>query len=108
MRCSHVEKGKKMDNLAKCAFLAKKAGMSYGNWMAIYGEKIIVKKEAKIPAGWKLCEGCKKPFRGKPNQRFCEPQCRNEVYQKKYLESHKEHLREYRRNWREARKKLNA
>lgn len=97
-----------MDNLAKCAFLAKKAGMSYGNWMAIYGEKITRKKEVVIPEGWKLCECCKKPFRGKPNQRFCEPHCRNSTYQKQYSESHRDRIREYMKDYREERKKKNG
>lgn len=82
-----------MDNLAKCAFLAKKAGMSYGNWMAIYGEKIIKKQEKAIPKGWKECEWCKKLFRAKPIQRFCEPACRTEAY----LANNKEKLAEKKR-----------
>ena len=86
-----------MDNLARCAMLARKDGMSYGQWMAIHGEKEIKKKEEAIPEGWKLCEWCKKPFRGKPNQRFCEISCRTEAY----AATHREQLQEKNRKYRE-------
>jgi hypothetical protein len=69
-----------MDNLARCAMLAKQAGLSYGNWIAIYGEKEIKKKEEPIPDGWKPCEWCGKPFRGMHNKRFCDMTCRVQAY----------------------------
>ena len=86
-----------MDNLARCAMLAKRDGISYGQWMAIHGQKVIVKKEEAIPEGWKLCEWCKKPFRANAQQRFCEPHCRNQAY----AVTHREYLLEQNRKCRE-------
>ena len=86
-----------MDNLARCAMLAKRDGMSYGHWMAIHGEKVIVKKEEVIPEGWGQCEYCRKLFRVKKQQRFCEPYCRN----KAYSEAHRELIRVKNMNSRE-------
>lgn len=91
-----------MDNLARCAMLAKKEGMSYGNWIAIYGEKEIKKKEEPIPDGWKLCEYCGKPFRGMHNKRFCDMTCRVQAYYEKnhdkLLESKKKCYRKGKKN----------
>ena len=85
-----------MDNLARCAMLAKRDGMSYGHWIAIHGEKQITKKEV-IPEGWGQWEYCRKLFRVKKQQRFCEQYCRN----KAYSEAHRELIRVKNMNSRE-------
>lgn len=72
-----------MDNLARCALLAKKAGVSYGQWMAIHGEKVITKKDEILPPGWKLCEECGKPFRSRCGKMFCDGVCAKRAYYKK-------------------------
>ena len=100
MRYSLAEKGKTMDNLSKCAKLAKKAGMSYGQWMALHGSKPKKKKAESLPEGWRRCEECGKPFRGKSGQRFCEISCRNSAY----LRKDAKRRRDYMRKWRAERK----
>ena len=94
-----------MDNLARCAMLAKRDGMSYGQWMAIHGEKQIKKKKEKIPEGWKPCEWCKKLFRANAQQRFCEPYCRNQAYAVTHREKLVEKNRKYRERYHERKKK---
>lgn len=93
-----------MDNLARCAFLAKKAGMSYGNWMAIYGEKDIKKKEEPITDGWKPCEYCGKLFRAVGTKRYCEPECRNSDYYEKNSERLIQKVKDYQKRYRERKK----
>ena len=87
-----------MDNLARCAMLAKRDGMSYGHWMAIHGEKVITKKEV-IPEGWRQCEYCRKLFRANKQQRFCEPYCRNQAYAVTNREKLAEKNRKYRERY---------
>jgi uncharacterized Zn finger protein (UPF0148 family) len=84
-----------MDNLARCAMLAKQEGMSYGQWMALHGQT-IVKEEKELPKGWKLCEECGKPFYSKCGKRFCEPYCRIKAYSRKDVERKKTYMRKYR------------
>ena len=100
-----------MDNLARDAFLARKAGMSYGKWKAM--QPIAPKKEKVIPEGWRKCKGCGiafKPNRG--NHVYCEIECRardwarkhkevHQVYYEKYREKHIEYMRDYRRRKKE-------
>lgn len=70
-----------MDNLAKCAKEAKKAGISYGRYMALKKTKL---QPRKIPEGWIACEWCGKYFKPhQSNQRYCEIGCRSEAYQEK-------------------------
>lgn len=107
MRCSHVEKGKKMDNLAKCAFLAKREGLSYGNWIAIYGEKVIARKGVPVEEGWKPCEYCGKLLRAKGSKRFCQLDCRNSAYYENNTDKIIQKVKDYQKRYRE-RKKLNG
>ena len=69
-----------MDNLDLCAGLAKKAGMSYGQWMALQAPKQYVRK---IPEGWKPCEWCGKYFKPGYGKKFCDINCRSEAYREK-------------------------
>ncbi len=95
-----------MDNLARCAMLAKRDGMSYGQWMAMYGEKVINKKEEPVlPPGWKLCEGCGKPFQAKRQQRFCEISCRDQAYKRNHREKMLERNRKALQRYYERKKK---
>lgn len=94
-----------MDNLARCAMLAKKAGVSYGNWMAMHGEKDIKKKEEPIPDGWKPCEYCGKLFRARGTKRYCEPECRNSDYYKKNSAMFIQRVKDCQKRYREREKK---
>lgn len=69
-----------MDNLDRCAREAKKAGMSYGHWMALQTPKEFIRK---IPEDWIACERCGKYFKPSTNQRFCDITCRAEAYREK-------------------------
>lgn len=66
------------DKLAQEAAKARAAGMSYGQWKAL--QPVVVADPRAIPDGWKACEYCGKPFKGKVNKRFCEVGCRLEAY----------------------------
>lgn len=68
-----------MDNLAKDAFLAKRAGMTYGKWKANNPSTAGYKVEL-IPDGWRKCECCGKPYKpARAMQKFCELSCRDEA-----------------------------
>lgn len=94
-----------MDNLARCAMLAKRDGMSYGQWMAIHGEKQIKKKEESINEGWKPCEWCGKMFRARPNKRFCDLDCRSAAYYENNRDKLLEYETAYQRRYREEKKR---
>ena len=95
-----------MDNLARCAMLAKRDGMSYGQWMAIHGEKQIKKKEEPAEEGWKQCEYCGKLFSARPHKRFCELACRTAAYYEKNSETIIKKAKDYQRRYREKKKNL--
>lgn len=83
-----------MDNLARDAILAKKAGLSYGQWKAM--QKPVVKKEKKAKNGWKKCKGCGKLFEPRNNkQKYCDIVCRDAGY----YAAHRDEIREYARNY---------
>lgn len=70
-----------MDNLAKCAFLARQNGMSYGQYMALYRPpkppRPKVKKLAEKKPD-KLCKECGNPIvqkKGVRPQIFCCVAC---------------------------------
>lgn len=71
-----------MDNLAKDAKAAMKAGMSYGRWKAMQ-EPVKVKKG--IPEGWLVCQWCGEPFKPKPKckMKFCDYFCQQKAYKNK-------------------------
>ena len=97
-----------MDNLARCAMLARKDGMSYGQWMAIHGEKVAEKKTKKKeevnPEGWKPCEYCGKLFRAKGSKRFCELECRTAAYYENNSETIIKKVRDYQKRYREEKR----
>lgn len=93
-----------MDNLARDAALAKDAGMSYGQWKAMYPNTKVdelkikpVKKE--VEPGWKVCPHCGKKF--KPNkfastrQTYCEIGCQKEAQKARDKDKMREYYREY-------------
>ena len=94
-----------MDNLARCAMLAKRDGMSYGQWMAIHGEKQIKKKEEPVEEGWKPCEYCGKLFRAKGSKRFCELECRTAAYYENNSVAIIKKVKEYQRRYREEKRR---
>ena len=95
-----------MDNLARCAMLAKRDGKSYGQWMAIHGEKEIKKKKV-IPEGWKPCEYCGKMFRAGQHKRFCEIECRTRAYYENNREKILENLKAAQKRFREKKAEKN-
>lgn len=77
-----------MDNLARDAMLALKAGMTYGKWKAMQ-EPVKIKKKT-LPDGWIECKYCGKAF--KPTrgcQKYCCMDCRNRAYAPKAREKQK-------------------
>lgn len=71
-----------MDNTSKDAMLARKAGMSYGQWKALHP---YTKEEAKpIPSKKEsVCQYCGKTFYPKTNrpQKYCQFYCQNTAAQ---------------------------
>ena len=72
------------DQLAKDAAAARAAGMSYGKWKALQGERPETKKE--IPEGWRICVYCGKPFKPATwrKQLYCEAYCQKRATEKRY------------------------
>lgn len=74
-----------MDNLARNAMLARKDGMSYGQWKALHpttmGEKTPDEREC-------VCLHCGKTFIPKTNrpQKYCQFYCQNAAAQKRERE----------------------
>lgn len=85
-----------MDNLARCAMLAKQKCMSYGRYMALYRPTLPKKKEENIPEGWRKCLFCGKLFKPKPSQKFCDLYCRQQAYAQKENEIQRAYMKEYR------------
>lgn len=81
-----------MDNLAKDAAAALKAGMSYGRWKAMQDPVVI---ERKIPDGWQVCRCCGKPFKPKKRgtQKYCDNYCMRRVVNERYRKRSKERER---------------
>lgn len=73
-----------MDQLSQDAAAALAAGMTYGKWKALQGER--PETEKKIPEGWQICAHCGKPF--KPTtwrkQIYCESYCQKSATDKRY------------------------
>lgn len=88
---------KKLDKLSQDMIQCAKDGFGvhYGRWKATQ-EVVVPVKDDKLPKGWKLCEGCGKPFRSTCGKRFCDSVCRNQTY----LKNHKEQRAELVRKWR--------
>lgn len=91
-----MAKKKELDNLALDMIQCKKDGYGcrYGLWKAMKGNTKEVKKDDSLPAGWRLCKYCGKPF--KPNtqkQIYCEPLCQNSANMDKYRERKREEER---------------
>jgi hypothetical protein len=72
---------KKLDKLSLDMIQCAKDGygVNYGRWKAQQEQKPPVKDDT-LPDGWKLCEYCRKPFKGKSTKRFCDEICRKEAY----------------------------
>lgn len=83
-----------MDRLARNAMLAKQAGMSYGKWKAL--QPIVKVEEKSVPEGWRKCEHCGEPFKGKSGKRFCDVYCRQKAYEPRAKEIQLEYMRKYR------------
>ena len=71
-----------MDNLARNAMLARKAGMTYGKWKALhYNPEEFVPPKPKRSEYERICEWCGHQFLVKSNrvQKFCQYYCRQEA-----------------------------
>lgn len=83
-----------MDNLSKCMIRCKAEGYGchYGAWRADQGDTLEI-DGVGLPAGWKKCEWCGKPFKPINQQRFCEAYCQQQAayarYRKKQEEARK-------------------
>lgn len=74
-----------MDNLARNAMLARKAGMSYGQWKALQPN---TREEREPIQKGRVCLHCGKIFIPKTNnnQKYCEFYCQNAAAQKRERE----------------------
>ena len=73
---------KEMDQLTKDAVAARKAGMTYGKYMATKNPTVIVRE----PEGYKhTCLFCGKEFyiKHKKLRKYCSDLCREQYYQTK-------------------------
>lgn len=69
-----------MDKLAKDAAEARKAGMTYGKWMAQQEKsKNRALTEDMNPEEFSACERCGKLFKKRRGKRFCSDICRKEA-----------------------------
>lgn len=85
-----------MDNLAKDAFMAKKNGMSYGQYMAMFKPKADPKKKPILKEGVSrhTCQQCGKEFiqYDKRRRLYCSPYCKqNASYRLKKEKEKVEH-----------------
>lgn len=66
-----------MDNLSATALAARRAGMSYGKYVALHGVRKVI-EPIVIDEPKKVCKGCGKEFlansRGRL-ARYCSPEC---------------------------------
>lgn len=78
---------KKLDKLSLDMIQCAKDGFGvhYGRWKATQ-EIVVPVKDETLPKGWKICEWCKKPFKGVVNKRFCDEICRRKAYYEKNRE----------------------
>lgn len=96
-----------MDQLAKDARKARKAGLSYGQWKAMQ-EPVKIVPKVVIPKGWKACAGCGKAFKPIDNkQRYCELYCRNTHYYSKNRDKFREKSKMYRERHNEKKQERN-
>lgn len=87
-----------MDNLARNAFMAKQAGLSYGRWKAMQPIVPVVKKEPEETKKTKVCPWCGEKFvpnRFNSRQKYCNTVCQQTAYyennKKKYAEWQKDY-----------------
>lgn len=68
-----------MDNLARNAFLARQAGMSYGKWKAMQGPVKPPERKGYEKLG--ICKYCRKTFlQSRSNKRqYCDSYCKDEA-----------------------------
>ena len=75
-----MAKKNKPDKLSQEVAQALAAGMSYGKWKAM---QPIETNMSKKPDDMKKCEYCRKPFKAKPNKRFCDADCWSAAYKER-------------------------
>jgi hypothetical protein len=76
------------NNLVKDAAEARKAGMSYGKWMAMKDPvKIVKKKKEEVP----VCLHCGRVLKGQ-QRKWCSSECASEEGKKKRRQLQKEEV----------------
>lgn len=81
---------KPMDNLAATALAARRAGMSYGNYVALHGV-CNQNKPIVVDEPMKLCPECRKKFPAKsrrPDAVYCSTDCQEEASRKSTLDAY--------------------
>lgn len=75
-----------MGNLAKCAALAKEAGISYGQYMAVKGETPKKETPKQNSEFLKKCQWCGKEFYWPYKRRkiFCDSYCQKASAAERY------------------------
>ena len=82
-----------MDNLARNAFMARQAGMSYGKWKAMQPIVPVVKKETEETKKMKVCPRCGEKFvpnRFNVRQKYCNTVCQRAAYYENNKAKHAE------------------
>lgn len=97
---------REMDNLAKDAAAALKAGMSYGRWKALHPNTKDIEEEPAVPEGLPICKHCGKPFKPKSyrKQVYCEYECQQAALKERDNTRNKERHRAYMERKRAAEK----
>ena len=85
-----------MDNLARCAFLAKQNGMSYGKYMALFNPQLPKQQKPKKLKdeclARKVCQRCGKEFFHQTRKLYCSQSCADKAFNAKVYAKRKERL----------------
>ena len=85
-----------MDNLARCAFLAKQNGMSYGKYMALFKPQLPKPQKPKKLKGEslvrKVCQHCGQEFVDPNRKLYCSQICTCRASNARSYARHKERL----------------
>lgn len=85
---------KPMDKLSREVAQALACNMSYGKWKALQQPGKV--EEKPLPAGWRKCENCGKPFKRTQGKKFCDFYCRERAYYQRSKQIKREYMRKYR------------
>jgi predicted nucleic acid-binding Zn ribbon protein len=77
-----------MDQLTKDSISAQKAGMSYGQYMALKPKKACSPK-LEIEDDFQYCAVCGEAVDGRKGKKYCSPRCYEEAMQAKARERYR-------------------